>query len=183
MNRPLRKLPAKRETRQRNRNGTKTKTMAAAENGSVAKNDANANAKPFLRYRTLMQRQSIAIIPTTSTMIENVIVISAQYRTPATGRPIDAVKNHPITIEVKRKFSTYSLPPEYYFWFLFLQLAENKRRKVEKKNDDLNIINLEENNKRDSRNSAKSKESKRDKSSYDENEGRKDKRPSRKRPM
>lgn len=57
-----------------------------------------------------------------------------------------------------------------------------KRRKVDKKNDDLTIINLEENNKRE-RSSTKSKESKRDKSSYDDVEVRKEKRISRKRAM
>lgn len=57
-----------------------------------------------------------------------------------------------------------------------------KRRKVDKKTDDLSIINLEENNKRE-RSSTKSKESKRDKSSYDDIEGRKDKRVSRKRAL
>lgn len=57
-----------------------------------------------------------------------------------------------------------------------------KRRKVDKKNDDLSIINLEENNKRE-RSSTKSKESKRDKSSYEELEVRKEKRVSRKRAM
>lgn len=56
-----------------------------------------------------------------------------------------------------------------------------KRRKVDKKNDDP-IINLEENNKRE-RSSTKSKESKRDKSSYDDLDGRKEKRVSRKRAM
>lgn len=57
-----------------------------------------------------------------------------------------------------------------------------KRRKIDKKNDDLTVINLEENNKRD-RSSTKSKESKRDKSSYDDIEVRKEKRVSRKRAL
>lgn len=82
------------------------------------------------------------------------------------------------TIDLPKSVSSFQ-----FLLICFYSLTEMKRRKIDKKNDDLTVINLEENTNKRERSSTKSKESKRDKSSYDDIEVRKEKRVSRKRAL
>lgn len=107
---------------------------------------------------------------------ETVIVILAQFQTQAMVRRIEEVKSHRIMneVSVRRNKPKYTQLNLIQIIPLLSPTVEMKRRKVEKqqKNDDCTII-IDENPKRER--SSKTKE-KREKSSWDENDGRKEKR-------